>query len=159
MQAATSHHLDELDGLTYLPLVGHVVHQLAARYPRRVDRTAMWNAGAAGLLYAVQRAESTGMFFSQHAIRVIRAAVLDTIDIAAPAAVAITDEALADGFEVDVDQLRTLRSTQLETVTVGHVPDAPTPPAPTFHTPPRPLPVPLVARGPRWVAPVASVYG
>ena len=54
------------DALTHLPLIGHVVHQLAARYPRNVDRTAMWNAGAAGLLYALRHAETPGMLFSQH---------------------------------------------------------------------------------------------
>jgi RNA polymerase sigma factor FliA len=62
----------------HLHLVDHVVHQLAARFPRHVDRDELRGAGAAGLLDAAHRYDpTTGVPFSRYAAIRIRGAVLD----------------------------------------------------------------------------------
>lgn len=64
---------------THLHLVDHVVHQLAARFPRHVDRDELRGAGAAGLMDAAHRYDaSTGVPFARYASIRIRGAVLDT---------------------------------------------------------------------------------
>jgi RNA polymerase sigma factor FliA len=63
---------------THLHLVDHVVHQLAARFPRHVDRDELKGAGAAGLVDAAHRYDpETGVPFARYASIRIRGAVLD----------------------------------------------------------------------------------
>ncbi len=61
-----------------LHLVDHVVHQLAAGFPRHVDRDELRGAGAAGLVDAAHRFDpDTGVPFARYASIRIRGAVLD----------------------------------------------------------------------------------
>lgn len=61
-----------------LHLVDHVVNQLAAGFPRHVDRDELRGAGAAGLVDAAHRYDpSTGVPFARYASIRIRGAVLD----------------------------------------------------------------------------------
>ena len=61
-----------------LHLVDHVVNQLAAGFPRHVDRDELKGAGAAGLVDAAHRYDpSTGVPFARYASIRIRGAVLD----------------------------------------------------------------------------------
>jgi RNA polymerase sigma factor for flagellar operon FliA len=61
-----------------LHLVDHVVHQLAASFPRHVDRDELRGAGAAGLVDAANRYDpATGVPFARYASIRIRGAVLD----------------------------------------------------------------------------------
>jgi RNA polymerase sigma factor FliA len=63
---------------SHLHLVDHVVHQLAARFPRHVDRDELHGAGAAGLVDAAHRYDaSTGVPFPRYASIRIRGAILD----------------------------------------------------------------------------------
>jgi RNA polymerase sigma factor FliA len=73
---------DQLDANTlaetHLHLVDHVVHQLAARFPRHVDRDELRGAGASGLVDAAHRYDaSTGVPFARYASIRIRGAILD----------------------------------------------------------------------------------
>ena len=62
----------------HLHLVGHVVNQLSARFPRHVDRDELRGAGAAGLVDAAHRYDpDTGVPFARYASIRIRGAVLD----------------------------------------------------------------------------------
>jgi RNA polymerase sigma factor FliA len=62
----------------HLYLFDHVVHQLAARFPRHVDRDELKGAGAAGLVDAAHRYDpSTGVPFARYASIRIRGAILD----------------------------------------------------------------------------------
>jgi RNA polymerase sigma factor FliA len=75
--AATRSDIDELIE-SHLHLVDHVVHQLAARFPRHVDRDELHGAGAAGLVDAAHRYDaSTGVPFPRYASIRIRGAILD----------------------------------------------------------------------------------
>jgi RNA polymerase sigma factor FliA len=61
-----------------LHLVGHVVNQLSARFPRHVDRDELHGAGAAGLVDAAHRYDpETGVPFARYASIRIRGAILD----------------------------------------------------------------------------------
>ena len=61
-----------------LHLVDHVVNQLAAGFPRHVDRDELRGAGATGLVDAAHRYDpSTGVPFARYASIRIRGAVLD----------------------------------------------------------------------------------
>lgn len=63
----------------HLYLIQHIVHQLAVRYPRHVDRAELWNAGALGLVEAARRYDSTSEVpFRHFARRRIRGAVIDS---------------------------------------------------------------------------------
>lgn len=63
---------------TYLPLVNHVVNQLASRFPRHVDRDELRGAGAAGLVDAAHRYDpETGVPFPRYAAIRIRGAIID----------------------------------------------------------------------------------
>jgi len=63
---------------SHLYLVQHVVNQLAARFPRHVDRDELRGAGAAGLVDAAHRYDpDTGVPFARYATIRIRGAVLD----------------------------------------------------------------------------------
>jgi RNA polymerase sigma factor for flagellar operon FliA len=62
----------------HLYLVEHVVNQLAARFPRHVDRDELRGAGAAGLVDAAHRYDpSTEVPFARYASIRIRGAILD----------------------------------------------------------------------------------
>lgn len=62
----------------YLPLVDHVVNQLASRFPRHVDRDELRGAGAAGLVDAAHRYDpATGVPFPRYAVIRIRGAIID----------------------------------------------------------------------------------
>jgi len=64
----------------HLPLVNHVVVQVAVRFPRYVDRTELARAGALGLVEAARRYdESRGVPFDRFAARRIRGAILDSV--------------------------------------------------------------------------------
>jgi RNA polymerase sigma factor for flagellar operon FliA len=63
-----------------LPLVKHVVLQVAGHFPRHVDRQELARAGALGLVEAAQRYdESRGVPFDRFAARRIRGAILDAV--------------------------------------------------------------------------------
>ena len=63
---------------SHLHLVEHVVQQLAAGFPRHVDRDELRGAGAAGLVDAANRYDpATGVPFARYASIRIRGAVLD----------------------------------------------------------------------------------
>jgi RNA polymerase sigma factor FliA len=62
----------------HLHLVDHVVHQVASRFPRHVDRDELKGAGAAGLVDAAHRYDpGTGVPFARYASIRIRGAVID----------------------------------------------------------------------------------
>jgi RNA polymerase sigma factor for flagellar operon FliA len=64
----------------HLPLVNHVVLQVAVRFPRYVDRNELARAGALGLVEAAQRFDdSRGVPFDRFAVRRIRGAILDSV--------------------------------------------------------------------------------
>jgi RNA polymerase sigma factor for flagellar operon FliA len=64
----------------HLPLVKHVVLQVAVHFPRYVDREELARAGALGLVEAAQRYdESRGVPFDRFAARRIRGAILDSV--------------------------------------------------------------------------------
>lgn len=63
----------------HLYLVTHIVNQIAARYPRHVDRQELWAAGAAGLVDASRRYDpAAGVPFGRYATIRIRGAVIDS---------------------------------------------------------------------------------
>ena len=62
----------------HLPLVKHVVYQVAVHFPRHVDRDDLARAGALGLVEAAGRYdESRGVPFERYAAQRIRGAILD----------------------------------------------------------------------------------
>src|SRR5205823_10533779 len=64
----------------HLPLVNHVVLQVAVRFPRYVDRQELARAGALGLVEAARRYDDTrGVPFDRFAARRIRGAILDSV--------------------------------------------------------------------------------
>ncbi len=64
----------------HLPLVRHVVLQVAGHFPRHVDRQELARAGALGLVEAAQRYDaSRGVPFDRFAARRIRGAILDAV--------------------------------------------------------------------------------
>lgn len=72
---------DQVEALVsdHLYLVQHIVHELAVRYPRHVDRQELWSAGAMGLVEAARRYRSDGdVPFANYARPRIRGAVLDS---------------------------------------------------------------------------------
>ncbi len=72
---------NDVDALVeeHLYLVQHIVNQLASRYPRHVDRSELWSAGAAGLVDAAQRFDTeTGVPFARYASIRIRGAIIDS---------------------------------------------------------------------------------
>jgi RNA polymerase sigma factor for flagellar operon FliA len=63
----------------HLDLVGHIVAEVSARYPRHVDRGELWNAGALGLVEASRRFnEQSGVPFPRYAAIRIRGAIIDS---------------------------------------------------------------------------------
>lgn len=64
----------------HLPLVQHVVLQVAAHFPRYVDRHELARAGALGLVEAARRYDADrGVPFDKFAARRIRGAILDSV--------------------------------------------------------------------------------
>lgn len=62
-----------------LDLVGHVVSEVSARYPRHVDRSELWNAGALGLVESSRRYDpESGIPFARYAAIRIRGAIIDS---------------------------------------------------------------------------------
>ncbi len=63
-----------------LPLVKHVVFQVAVHFPRHVDREELARAGALGLVEAARRYDdSRGVPFQRFAAQRIRGAILDSV--------------------------------------------------------------------------------
>jgi RNA polymerase sigma factor for flagellar operon FliA len=72
----------ELHGMieTNLPLVKHIVFQVAVHFPRHVDRDELARAGALGLVEAAQRFDADrGVPFERFAAQRIRGAILDAV--------------------------------------------------------------------------------
>lgn len=64
----------------YLPLVRHIVFQVAVHFPRHVDREELARAGTLGLVEAAARYdESRGVPFQRFAAQRIRGAILDAV--------------------------------------------------------------------------------
>src|SRR3954464_14803933 len=64
----------------HLPLVRHIVFQVAVHFPRHVDREELARAGALGLVEAGRRwDESRGVPFDRFAAQRIRGAILDAV--------------------------------------------------------------------------------
>lgn len=64
----------------HLPLVRHIVFQVAVHFPRHVDREELARAGALGLIEAAHRFDdSRGVPFKRFAAQRIRGAVLDFV--------------------------------------------------------------------------------
>ena len=65
---------------TNLPLVKHIVFQVAVHFPRHVDRDELARAGALGLVEAAQRYDADrGVPFERFAAQRIRGAILDAV--------------------------------------------------------------------------------
>jgi RNA polymerase sigma factor for flagellar operon FliA len=65
---------------SHLPLVRHIVIQVALRFPRHVDRRELARAGALGLVEAAQRFDpERGVPFQRFAASRIRGAILDAV--------------------------------------------------------------------------------
>ncbi len=63
-----------------LPLVKHIVFQVAVHFPRHVDRNELARAGALGLVEAARRYDdSRGVPFERFAAQRIRGAILDAV--------------------------------------------------------------------------------
>src|SRR6478672_2670455 len=63
-----------------LPLVKHIVFQVAVHFPRHVDRDELARAGALGLVEAARRYDdSRGVPFDRFAAQRIRGAILDAV--------------------------------------------------------------------------------
>ena len=63
-----------------LPLVKHIVFQVAVHFPRHVDRDELARAGALGLVEAARRYdEARGVPFDRFAAQRIRGAILDAV--------------------------------------------------------------------------------
>lgn len=63
-----------------LPLVKHVVYQVAVHFPRHVDREELARAGALGLVEAARRYDETrGVPFERFAAQRVRGAILDSV--------------------------------------------------------------------------------
>ena len=64
----------------HLPLVNHVVFQVAVHFPRHVDRDELARAGALGLVEAAKRYdEARGVPFNRFAAQRIRGAIIDGV--------------------------------------------------------------------------------
>jgi RNA polymerase sigma factor for flagellar operon FliA len=62
-----------------IDLVGHIVAELSSRYPKHVDRSELWNAGALGLVEASRRFDlASGVPFTRYAAIRIRGAIIDS---------------------------------------------------------------------------------
>ncbi|CAN5699036.1 FliA/WhiG family RNA polymerase sigma factor [soil metagenome] len=79
MQAGVDPKIQELIE-QHLPLVRHVVFQVAVNFPRHVDREELATAGALGLVEAARRYDAErGVPFDRFAAQRIRGAILDAV--------------------------------------------------------------------------------
>lgn len=70
--------MDEVE--QHLPLVAHIVYQVAVHFPRHVDRDELVQAGVLGLVEAVQRFDpARGVPFERFAGQRIRGSILDAV--------------------------------------------------------------------------------
>src|SRR6187200_1925040 len=78
---ATAGVMDNADVIeAHLPLVRHIVFQVAVHFPRHVDREELARAGTLGLVEAAQRYdEARGVPFQRFAAQRIRGAILDAV--------------------------------------------------------------------------------
>lgn len=126
----------------HLPLVRHVVFQVAVHFPRHVDREELATAGSLGLVEAARRFDpDRGVPFDRFAARRIRGAILDAVRAAdwAPRSVrnsarrlenieqrlatelgrtATTDE-IAQALGITVDDLHRLRDRLFRSVVLA----------------------------------------
>ncbi len=81
--SASADQLDDVVGARieeHLPLVRHIVFQVAVHFPRHVEREELARAGALGLVEAAHRYdEARGVPFNRFAAQRIRGAILDAV--------------------------------------------------------------------------------
>ncbi len=97
-----------------LPLVKHVVYQVAVHFPRHVDREELARAGALGLVEAAQRYDaSRGVPFERFAAQRVRGAILDSVRAAdwAPRSVRLLARRLESAEQHLASELGRLPST------------------------------------------------
>jgi len=73
--------IEERDALIreHLDLVGQLIWEVAAHYPRSIDRDELWSAGALGLVEAAERYDpAVGTSFPQYARIRVRGAIIDS---------------------------------------------------------------------------------
>lgn len=136
--SALEHDANEIV-VEHLDLVGQLVHQVASRYPRHVDRSELWSAGVLGLVEASRRFDSSmGIPFARYAAIRVRGAIVDStrsrdwtsrrvrreireVENAASALRAegqsVSDDDLADLIGCSVEYLKELRA-KAETASV-----------------------------------------
>ncbi len=125
-----------------LPLVKHIVLQVAVHFPRHVEREELARAGALGLVEAARRYDdSRGVPFERFAAQRIRGAILDTVRAAdwAPRSVRTlartleateqrlasrlgrvpSTEEIAEALNVDVKELSRLRDRMFRSVVLA----------------------------------------
>ena len=125
-----------------LPLVKHIVLQVAVHFPRHVEREELARAGALGLVEAARRFdESRGVPFDRFAAQRIRGAILDAVRAAdwAPRSVRTlarkleateqrlasrlgripTIEEMADALSMDTSELNRLRDRMFRSVVLA----------------------------------------
>ena len=81
MEHDERHGFNQQDAIEqHLPLVRHIVFQVAVHFPRHVDREELARAGALGLVEAARRYDgSRGVPFPRFAAQRIRGAILDAV--------------------------------------------------------------------------------
>lgn len=124
----------------HLPLVTHVVRQLASRVPSHVSREAMWVHGAVGLALAARRHDEDGAQggpFGTGALRAVRAEVVAGLRREAPLP---GNDDLARLLGTTTDVVARHRASLAEAAT----------PSPRLSL--RALPVNRVASPARWIA-------
>jgi len=119
-----------------LPLVKHIVLQVAVHFPRHVEREELARAGALGLVEAARRYdESRGVPFDRFAAQRIRGAILDAVRAAdwAPRSVrtlarklesteqrlASPTEEMAEALSMDTSELARLRDRMFRSVVLA----------------------------------------
>lgn len=125
-----------------LPLVKHIVLQVAVHFPRHVEREELARAGALGLVEAARRYDdSRGVPFERFAAQRIRGAILDTVRAAdwAPRSVRTlartleateqrlasrlgrvpTTEEIAEALSIDTRELARLRDRMFRSVVLA----------------------------------------
>lgn len=105
-----------------LPLVKHIVFQVAVHFPRHVDRDDLARAGALGLVEAARRwDESRGVPFDRFAARRIKGAILDAVRAAdwAPRSVRAVGRRLNDVEQSLTAQLGRVPSTDEVATALG----------------------------------------
>ena len=105
-----------------LPLVKHVVFQVAVHFPRHVDREELARAGALGLVEAARRYDdSRGVPFERFAAQRIRGAILDSVRAAdwAPRSVRLLARRLESAEQQLATQLGRVPTTDEMAETMG----------------------------------------